>query len=68
LYVVGVVPLVSPEKYDSAMEQKKMFAGSTSSNGIVMLAPPHVPVWSACNRVDAAVTAIIAAINMMGRP
>jgi hypothetical protein len=44
LYAVAVVPLVSAEKYASAIEQKKMLLEGTSVNGSVMLAPPHVPV------------------------
>jgi hypothetical protein len=38
------VPLVNPEKYASAIEQKKRLPGSTSAKGIVMLAIPQVPV------------------------
>jgi hypothetical protein len=62
LYVVAVVPLVNPEKNASAIAQKKMLLGDTSVNGIVVLAPPQVPVV-ACSRVDAAVsTAMVAVI------
>jgi hypothetical protein len=44
LYAVGEVPLVSAEKYASAIAQKKILLEGTSMNGSVMLAPPHVPV------------------------
>jgi len=50
LYVVGVVPLVRPEKNASAIWQKKMLP-ITSVNGSVVVAPPHVPV-SAGSRLD----------------
>ena len=43
LYVVGEVPLVRPEKYASAMSQKKILP-MISVNGTVTFAPPHIPV------------------------
>jgi len=43
--------LDKPEKYASAIEQKKTLPADTSVKGSVMLTPPQVPV-SACNRVD----------------
>lgn len=48
------VPLLSPEKNASAIEQKNTLVLGTSVKGSVMLAPPQVPV-SACKRSDAAV-------------
>jgi hypothetical protein len=57
LYVVGVVPLVSPEKNASAIWQKKILP-ITSLNGTVVIASPQVPV-SAGNRVDAINTTTI---------
>jgi len=50
LYVVGVVPLVRPEKYASAIWQKKELP-ATSVNGTVTIAPLQVSV-SAGRRVD----------------
>jgi len=50
LYVVAVVPLVRPEKYASAIWQKKPLP-ATSVNGRVTIAPPQVPV-SAGRRLD----------------
>jgi hypothetical protein len=50
LYVVGVVPLVRPEKYASAIWQKKKLP-PTSVKGSVVIAPPQVPV-SAGRRLD----------------
>ena len=46
MYVVAVVPLERPEKYASAIEQKNALLASTSVKGIVVLAPPHVPVFA----------------------
>jgi hypothetical protein len=46
------------------MAQKKMSLPSTSVNGSVMLALPHVPV-SAFNLVDATVMTITATISMI---
>jgi hypothetical protein len=43
LYVVGELPRVRPEKYASAISQKKTFP-MTSVNGKVTVAPPHIPV------------------------
>jgi hypothetical protein len=51
LYVVALVPLVRPEKYASAIWQKKRLA-ATSVNGTLVIPPPQVPV-SAGNLVDA---------------
>jgi hypothetical protein len=51
LYVVAEVPLVRPEKYASAIEQKKILP-ITSVNGTVVIVPPHVLV-SAGRRLDA---------------
>jgi hypothetical protein len=51
LYVVCVVPLVRPEKYASAIWQKKPLP-ATSANGRVTIAPPQVPV-SAGSLIDA---------------
>jgi hypothetical protein len=51
------VPLVKPEKYASAIWQKKGLT-ITSVNGSVVLTPPQVPV-SACNRDDSTVTLTI---------
>jgi hypothetical protein len=51
LYVVGVVPFVSPEKNASAIWQKNGLA-ITSVKGSVVIAPPQVPV-SAGRRLDA---------------
>lgn len=51
---LGLVPLVNPEKYASAIEQKKMLLEGTSVNGSVIIWPPHIPV-SAFNRADATV-------------
>jgi hypothetical protein len=54
--------LVSAEKYASAIEQKKILVDDTSTNGSVMLAPPHVP-FSARISVDAAVIITTAAMS-----
>src|SRR5262245_15523850 len=62
LYVVALVPLVSPEKKASAIEQKKMLLEGTSVNGREIICPPHVPV-SARNWVDAAVMIAISAAS-----
>jgi hypothetical protein len=48
------VPLVIPVKYAEAIEQKNMFEAGTAVKGIVILAPPQVPV-SARIAVDTAV-------------
>jgi hypothetical protein len=64
--VVADVPLDSPEKYASAIEQKKTLPADTSVNGSVMLAPPHVPV-SARRRLDAIVMINISAITSAAR-
>jgi len=50
LYVVGVVPLVRPEKNASAIWQKKLLP-ATSVKGSDLIAPPQVPV-SAGRRLD----------------
>jgi hypothetical protein len=60
------VPLVSPEKNASAIEQKKMLPADTSVKGSVMLAPPQVPV-SACNRLDSTVTLTIIEMRRLVR-
>src|SRR6187455_1337194 len=52
--VVAEVPLVRPEKYAAAIEQKKAFVLGTSVNGNAMLVPLQVPT-SACNRVETTV-------------
>src|SRR5204863_330335 len=57
--VVPDVPLVSPEKKASAIEQKKLLLEGTSLNGNVMLAPPQVPV-SARKPADTTVIVTIA--------
>jgi hypothetical protein len=64
--VVADVPLDSPEKYASAIEQKKTLPAATSVNGSVMLAPPHMPV-SARRRLDARVMINISAITSAAR-
>jgi hypothetical protein len=58
------VPLVRPEKYASAIEQKKTLAADTSLKGNVVETPPQLPTVSACNRVDRTVTLTI---NEMSR-
>ena len=54
------MPFVSPEKNAEAIEQKKTLPEGTSVNGMVMLAPPHVPVvsMSARSLAESAVTVI----------
>jgi hypothetical protein len=63
---VADVPLLSPEKNASAIEQKNTLVLGTSVKGSVMLAPPQVPV-SACNRSDTAVIITIAATSRIVR-
>src|SRR5215471_13954314 len=62
LYVVADVPLASPEKYASAIWQKKGLL-ITSVNGRVIIWPPQAPV-SARWRVDNVVSRTI---NEMSR-
>jgi hypothetical protein len=54
------VPPVSPEKYASAIAQKKMLLPATSVNGSVRLAPLHAPV-SARSLTDATINTRLAA-------
>jgi hypothetical protein len=51
---VAFIPLASPAKYASAIEQKKGLAPDTSVKGKLILAPPQVPVV-AYDRVDSSV-------------
>jgi hypothetical protein len=65
LYVVPDVPLVSPEKYASAIWQKKPLP-ATSVKGKVVVAPPQLPL-SARRRLDAIVMINISATTSAAR-
>lgn len=58
------MPLVSPEKYAFAIEQKKMLPAATSVNGRAVLAPPQFPV-SARRAPDAAVINTLTTTSMI---
>src|SRR6516225_6421737 len=65
LYVVALVPLVSPEKNASAIWQKKGL-DITSVNGSVVVTPPQVPV-SAWSRDEPTVNATSSATSRVKR-
>jgi hypothetical protein len=62
LYVVGVVPFVRPEKYASAISQKKMLL-MTSVKGTVIETFPHVPV-SAGSLMDVSIEMAIVDVRI----
>jgi hypothetical protein len=64
--VVADVPLVNPEKYAAAIEQKKPLLAGTSVNGKVVLVPLQAPV-SARNRADVRLMVNTAATSIAAR-
>src|SRR5215471_2382621 len=66
LYVVGLVPLASPEKKASAIWQKKGL-DITSVKGSVVICPPQAPVsawWRVDKRISTAIVEISRTILM----